>query len=68
MSIKIEPTKLHILKRRMEIIWQLVWEGYSDIDIGDMVGLERTWVYRLRKRMPKNWKPTLEKIHLPNRK
>jgi len=67
MAIEIEATKLHILKRRMEIVWQLAWEGYSDMEIGEMVGLERTWVYRLRKRMPKKWKPTLEKIHLPKK-
>lgn len=59
--------KPHLLKRRMELVWLLAWEGYEDIEIGLMTGLERTWVHRLRKRMPKEWKPTLEKVHLPSR-
>lgn len=62
MAIKIEPVKLHILKRKMELVWLLAWEGYSDIEIGEMLNMERTWAYRLRKRMPKGWEPKLEKV------
>ena len=49
----------------MELVWLLAWEGYSDIEIADMMsGMERTWAYRLRKRIPKNWEPRLEKLQL----
>ena len=64
MATKIEPVKLHILKRKMELVWLLAWEGYSDIEIGEMMNMERTWAYRLRKRMPRDWEPKLEKVHL----
>lgn len=62
MATKIEPVKLHILKRKMELVWLLAWEGYSDIEIGEMMTMERTWAYRLRKRMPKDWEPTLKQL------
>lgn len=64
MATKIEPVKLHILKRKMELVWLLAWEGYEDLEIGQILGIERTWAYRLRKRMPKNWEPKLEKVHI----
>lgn len=48
----------------MELVWLLAWEGYSDIEIGEIMNMERTWVYRLRKRMPKKFEPILEKVHI----
>ena len=48
--VKIETTKIHILEKRIKIMKQLKVEGYTDIEIGEIVGLERTWVYRLLKR------------------
>lgn len=64
MRTQIESTKLYILKRKMELVWLLAWEGYSDIEIGEMLNMERTWAYRLRRRMPKEWEPKLEKVQL----
>ena len=61
-EIKPEKVKLHILKKRMEVVWQLKWEGYSDIEIGDIIGMDRTWVFRLLQKRPRGWKPTLEKL------
>lgn len=58
--MKIEPTKLFILVRRNEIIWQLHVEGYSTGDIQAMVNLDRTWISRIIKMMPKGW--TIENI------
>jgi hypothetical protein len=53
--MKIEPTKLFIVVRRNEIIWQLHSEGYSTGDISSMVNLDRTWISRIIKLMPKGW-------------
>lgn len=54
-----------MLKRKMELIWLLVWEGYTDIEIGKIMnGTDRSWIYRIRKRMPNDWEPRLEKIQL----
>jgi DNA-binding NarL/FixJ family response regulator len=51
------PTR-KILDRRTSAVWQLAYEGYSDKDISEILNnLDRTWVYRLRKRMPKSWSP-----------
>ena len=64
MEKKTKKLKLHILKRRMELIWLLAWEGYEDLEISEILGIERTWVYRLRKRMPEGYTPKLEKVHI----
>lgn len=61
----IKHPKLHLLRRKMELVWLLAWEGYEDLEIGEMMnGMDRTWVYRLRTRMPKGWEPRLEKLPL----
>lgn len=61
---QIKPTPRKILDRRVSLVWELHCEGYSDIEIGEILnGLERTWVYRLRKRMPKGWKQAWSKAH-----
>lgn len=59
---KIEGTKPVILRRRAEVIWQLSDEGFGDIDIGKMVGLDRTQVYRIKKQRPDNWDSSLTSI------
>lgn len=50
MATEIETTKKHILEKRIKIMKTLREEGYSDMEIGEIVGLERTWVFRLLKR------------------
>ena len=63
MPKKIEPTPIRILEERMKLVWLLAWKGYGDTDIGEILnGLDRTWVYRLRKRMPKGWRPEYAKL------
>lgn len=59
--MRIEPTKLYIIERRNEIIWQLSQEGYTGGDISDMMNLDRTWISRIVKMMPKNWTPACSK-------
>lgn len=54
---------IHLNNRRNEIIFQLDWEGYSNIQIGFLTGLDRTWVYRILKTKPKNWNSAYEKLH-----
>jgi hypothetical protein len=66
--MKLEPTKLHLLEERMELIWLLSFKGYGDTDIAEIMNIDRTWVYRLRQRKPKKWEPTIiEKGMLRNK-
>lgn len=46
---KLELTKKFILERRAEIVYGLHKEGWSDIEIGEMFNLDRTWIHRIRK-------------------
>ena len=55
---------IHLNNRRNEMIFQLDWEGYSNIQIGFLTGLDRTWVYRILKTKPKDWKSTQGEIRL----
>ena len=57
MAKKVEPTKVRILEERMQVIWLLAWKGYGDTDIASIMNVDRTWVYRLRMRKPRGWKP-----------
>lgn len=59
--MRIEPTKLYIIERRNEIIWQLSQEGYTGGDISEMMNLDRTWISRIIKLMPKKWTPSCSK-------
>lgn len=54
---QIQPTAIRILEERLELVWLLAWKGFGDTDIAEILGLERSWVYRLKKRKPKGWKP-----------
>lgn len=56
--MKLNLTKLYILKRRDEFIWQAHIEGYTSGDISEMFNkLNRTWITRIIKKMPLDWKP-----------
>ena len=46
---RVNLTQKFILERRLQLIVQLHDEGWNDSDIGEMFGLDRTWVYRMRK-------------------
>lgn len=45
---RIELTKKIILQRRAELIVMLYEEGWTDIEIGEIFNMDRTWVYRVR--------------------
>lgn len=63
MAKEIEPTKRKILQRRTEMVWDLHCEEYTDIEIGEIMGMDRTWAFSLRKRIPDGWKAAWSKVN-----
>lgn len=59
--MKIHPTKLYLNERRNRLVWQLAKEGFSGGDISEIMKIERSWVNRITKLMPRGWRPTIEK-------
>lgn len=49
--------KKYIQEKRNELIWDLHKQGYEVKDIRKIVGgnLDRTWIYRIIKKMPVGW-------------
>jgi len=50
---RIQLTKQILLEKRAELIYVLHKEGWTDSDIGVIFNMERTWVYRTRKKIEK---------------
>lgn len=50
---RIELTKKLLLQKRADMIIELHEEGWTDIDIGTIFNIDRTWVYQIRKTMEK---------------
>lgn len=49
---KVEGTKRFLLQERNITILNLHRKGYSDLEIGEIMnGMDRTWVYRIRRSM-----------------
>lgn len=46
---RIKLTKKTVLEKRVNLIAQLSKEGFTDIEIGEIFNIDRTWVYRIRK-------------------
>ena len=59
---RIELTKKIVLQRRAELIMMLHAEGWTDIEIGEILnGMDRTWVYRIRTSMTEGAKKQARK-------
>lgn len=46
---RIKLTKKTVLEKKVNLIAQLSKEGFTDIEIGEIFNIDRTWVYRIRK-------------------
>ena len=53
--------KLYLREKRNELIWALAHQGYSQVDIADIFGLNQSSVLRIIEKKPSNWKPKWEK-------
>lgn len=54
---KINPTKLHLLEERNELMWFLDYRGFNGQEIGEIFNVDRSWVREILTRKPKKWLP-----------
>jgi len=54
--------KQYIFDKRNELIWALRHQGYSFGDIGVMFNLDRSTIFEIVGKSPKDWQPKWIKV------
>ena len=59
---RVESTKLYLLQQRQLIVNDLVRLGFSDIEIGNILNMERSQIFRIRNYGYKELKRKQKKV------